>query len=81
MIKKIHSFRQFKAAFLPVALFAIIFFSGCLTADHKEIRLTLSADGKSGTGKITFANIVSEPDDSSKDNSKDDFNNALITEY
>ena len=43
--------------------------------------MTLNSDGKSGTGKITFTNIVSEPDDSSKDNSKDDFNNALITEY
>ncbi|MDP4219462.1 MAG: hypothetical protein Q8916_02750 [Bacteroidota bacterium] len=59
----------------------VIAVSGCLTAEHKEVRLTLNADGKSGTGKMTFTNIVSEPDDSSKDNSKDDFNNALITEY
>lgn len=77
-----HSFiRLFRPAFIPAVLFSILLFSGCLTADHKEVRLTLNADGKSGSGKITFTNIVSEPDDSSKDNSKDDFNNALITEY
>ena len=68
-------------ALIPSALFSVLFFSGCLTADHKEVRLTLNPDGKSGTGKITFTNIISEPDDSSKDNSKDDFNNTLITEY
>ena len=62
-------------------LLALSFLSGCLTADHKEVRLTLNADGKSGVGKITFTNIVSEPDDSTKDNSKDDFNKTLITEY
>ena len=33
------------------------------------------------TGRIIFTNTVSEPDDSTKDNSKDDFNSALITEY
>ena len=73
--------RQIRTALSPAALLFVLLFSGCLTADHKEVRLTLNADGKSGTGKITFTNIVSEPDDSSKDNSKDDFNNALITEY
>jgi hypothetical protein len=59
----------------------LIFASGCLSADHKETRLTLNADGKSGSGKITFTNIVSEPDDSTKDNSFDDFHKSLITEY
>jgi hypothetical protein len=78
MIQIPYQIRPFRPAFILVAM---IFFSGCLTADHKEVRLTLNADGKSGIGKITFTNIVSEPDDSSKDNSKDDFNNALITEY
>ena len=81
MIHQHPKIRLFYPAIIPIAFFAMIFFSGCLTADHKELRLTLNADGKSGTGKITFTNIVSEPDDSSKDNSKDDFNNALITEY
>jgi hypothetical protein len=76
-----HLYRVFRPALIPLALFSFIILSGCLTAEHKEIRLTLNADGTSGTGKITFTNIVSEPDDSSKDNSKDDFNNALITEY
>jgi hypothetical protein len=73
--------RFIRPARIPAVLFSLLLFAGCLTADHKEVRLTLNADGKSGTGKITFTNIVSEPDDSSKDNSKDDFNNALITEY
>ncbi|MFI5263454.1 MAG: hypothetical protein ACHQM6_02955 [Candidatus Kapaibacterium sp.] len=81
MIHTSNPIRQIRSAFIPAALFSFLLFSGCLTADHKEIRLTLNADGKSGTGKITFTNIVSEPDDSSKDNSKDDFNNTLITEY
>src|SRR5258708_32593589 len=63
------------------ALFILFFFSGCLSADHKETRITLNDDGKSGSGKIIFTNIVSEPDDSSKDNSKDDFHKSLITEY
>lgn len=76
-----HSYRLLRSLLIPIALFSLVLFSGCLTADHKELRLTVNADGKSGTGKITFTNIVSEPDDSSKDNSKDDFNNALITEY
>ncbi len=81
MIQTQHKKSFFYQAFFPIALVALVFLTSCLTADHKEIRLTLNADGKSGTGKITFTNIVSEPDDSSKDNSKDDFNNTLITEY
>ncbi|MEI8135391.1 MAG: hypothetical protein WCH46_10045 [bacterium] len=55
--------------------------SGCLTADHRETRLIVNEDGKSGSGTITFTNIVSEPDDSVKDNSTDDFHKGLITEY
>lgn len=53
--------------------------SGCLTAEHKEMRLKLNEDGKSGTGTIVFTNISSEPGDTA-DVSKDDFN-TLITEY
>src|ERR1700682_2803240 len=66
-----------------VALFSLIFLavavSGCLTAEHKETRIKLNADGKSGSGVILFTNISSEPGDTA-DVSKDDFN-SLITEY
>ena len=81
MIQKNTLIRITRPSFIPVALLALFLCSGCLTADHKEVRLALNPDGKSGTGRITFTNIVSEPDDSSKDNSKEDFNHALITEY
>ena len=84
----LHSMRQqtttirlSRIAAIPFCFFLLIFISGCLSADHKETHLTLNADGKSGSGKITFTNIVSEPDDSSKDNSFDDFHKSLITEY
>ena len=50
--------RLIRSALIPGALFSVLFFSGCLTADHKEVRLTLNADGKSGTGKITFTNLA-----------------------
>src|SRR5258706_16058896 len=70
-----------RASKLSAFLLAFVFLSGCLSAEHKETRITLNDDGKSGSGKITFTNIVSEPDDSTKDNSKDDFNKSLITEY
>jgi hypothetical protein len=81
MIKHENTIRFFRAETYLLLLITAIFFSGCLSADHKETRLTLNADGKSGSGKIIFTNIVSEPDDSTKDNSKDDFNKSLITEY
>ncbi len=72
---------MYRPSVVCLVLLAVSFLSGCLTAEHKEIRLTLNADGKSGVGKITFVNIVSEPDDSTKDNSKVDFDKTLITEY
>jgi hypothetical protein len=81
MIKSLTAPRIYRILFLPLTASFLLFISGCLSADHKEVRLTLNPDGKSGSGKITFTNIVSEPDDSTKDNSKDDFNKSLITEY
>jgi hypothetical protein len=53
--------------------------TGCLTAEHKEVRLQLNADGKSGSGTIVFSNILSSPGDTA-DVSKEDFN-TLIAEY
>lgn len=81
MTQQITALRLSRIAAIPCCILFLIFVSGCLSADHKEVRLTLNADGKSGTGKIIFTNIVSEPDDSTKDNSKDDFHKSLITEY
>lgn len=54
-------------------------FVGCLTAEFKEIRLKLNADGKSGKGVMLFTGISSSPGDT-LDVSRDDFN-TLITEY
>src|SRR5437867_1869703 len=81
MIHTSSVFRHIRQAIFFIALFTVTLLTGCLSADHKEIRLSLNADGKSGTGKIIFTNIISEPDDSTKDNSKEDFTGALITEY
>ena len=60
-------------------LLCAVTLSSCLTAEHKETRIKLNADGKSGSGTILFTNISSEPGDTA-DVSKDDFN-SLITEY
>jgi hypothetical protein len=54
--------------------------SGCLTAEFKEIRISLNADGKSGTGSMIFTDIGSEQGDDSSDISNEDFN-SLLTEY
>lgn len=53
--------------------------SSCLTAEFKDIRLKLSADGKSGNGTMLFTGISSSPGDT-LDVSRDDFN-SLINEY
>ncbi len=67
--------------FATLVLLTVIAFgsSGCLTAEHKEVRLSLNPDGKGGHGVITFTNISSEPGDTI-DVSHEDFN-SLITEY
>ena len=67
---------------LPAAcagFFCIVFLSGCLTAEHKEVHLRLNPDGKTGTGSILFSNIMSSPGDTA-DVSQEDFN-SLIAEY
>jgi len=69
--------------FLPLAVFAIVLFapliSGCLTADKKEVHLTLNDDGRSGSGKIVFTGIASTPGDSAS--AIDEDFNTLIAEY
>jgi hypothetical protein len=64
------------------AVFAVmaVIFGGCLTAEQKELRLSLNPDGKSGTGTIVFTGIASEQGDDTMDVSKEDLN-SLITEY
>jgi hypothetical protein len=64
-------------AFFFVALCLSV--TGCLTAEKKEVRLSLNPDGKSGTGKIIFSNISSTPGDS-LEVVNEDFN-SLIAEY
>jgi hypothetical protein len=81
MTHQITTKRLSRLALISCCILFLSIISGCLSADHKETRLTLNPDGKSGSGKIIFNNIVSEPDDSSKDNSIDDFHKSLITEY
>lgn len=68
--------KQFLALFTMLALL----FGGCLTAEQKELRLSLNADGKSGTGTIVFTGIASEQGDDTMNVSNEDFN-SLISEY
>ncbi len=58
----------------------VALFNGCLTASHKEMRLSLNADGKSGTGTILFTHIHSEVNEDTTNVTTKDFN-ALISEY
>jgi hypothetical protein len=68
-------------SFLLALLFAfVLVFSGCLTAGHKELRVSLNPDGKSGTATILFTRIHSEAASDTADVTKADFN-SLITEY
>jgi hypothetical protein len=69
-----------KKQFLTLFALLAILFGGCLTAEQKELRLSLNADGKSGTGTIIFTGIASEQGDDTMDVSKEDLN-SLITEY
>jgi len=56
----------------------LIFLTGCLTSESKEYRFQVNPDG-SGTGTITFVNIVSQ-DDEERDVSFKDFG-ELVTDY
>ena len=71
--------RQTHYWFYPFCLLVLFAFSGCLTADHKEVRLSLDPNGKSGHGLIIFSKISSSVGDTS-DVSKQDFN-SLVAEY
>jgi hypothetical protein len=73
----IRSLDASKSIILAFALCVTL--SGCLTAGHKEMRIKLNADGKSGSGTILFTDITSEPGDTT-DVSRDDFN-SLISDY
>jgi hypothetical protein len=61
------------------SFFLIIVLSGCLTAEKKEVHITINDDGAGGTGKIIFTGISSSPGDS-LDVVNEDFN-SLIAEY
>jgi hypothetical protein len=60
-----------------LSAFAVIF-TGCLNAEYKEYRFKVNPDG-SGTGTITFVNLVSQ-DDNGKDVSQKDFSD-LVSDY
>lgn len=62
--------------FLVCAL--LLSFTGCLTTESKEYRFKINSDG-SGTGTITFVNILSQ-DDEGDDVSAVDFE-ELVTDY
>lgn len=64
---------------VAVLLLSTVLFSGCLTAEYKEIRLTLNSDGTSGRGVLVFTGISSTPGDT-LDVSREDFA-TLINEY
>lgn len=66
--------------YLLLSFILSIILGGCLTAENKELRLSLNADGKSGSGTIIFTGIASEQGDDTLDASNDDFN-SLISEY
>ena len=53
--------------------------SGCLTADKKEVHLTLNDDGHSGSGRILFTGIASTPGDSTT--AVDEDFSSLVAEY
>jgi hypothetical protein len=63
---------------LPILLFFLINFSGCLTTEYKEYLIKINPDG-SGEGEIIFYNIVSAEDDE-KDVSFKDFG-ELVSDY
>ena len=69
--------RQFRSFFFLLLFSALL--GGCLTAEKKEVRITLNPDGKSGTGSIIFTGISSSPGDS-VEAIREDFN-TLIAEY
>jgi hypothetical protein len=71
-----------KSSTLAILLSAFVFLSilsGCLTAEKKEVHITINDDGTSGSGKIIFTGISSSPGDS-LDVVNEDFN-SLIAEY
>ena len=65
------------ALLAALSAFAVIF-TGCLTSESKEYRFKVNPDG-SGTGTITFVNIVSQNDEG-KDVSQKDFGD-LVNNY
>jgi hypothetical protein len=75
-------FVKIKSSTLSLILSAFVFLtilSGCLTAEKKEVHITINDDGVSGSGKIIFTGISSSPGDS-LDVVNEDFN-SLIAEY
>ncbi len=73
---------KIKNSTLSLILSAFVFLtvlSGCLTAEKKEVHITINDDGVSGSGKIIFTGISSSPGDS-LEVVNEDFN-SLIAEY
>ncbi len=61
-------------------LFLLAFTQGCLTAGHKELRLSLASNGVSGSGMLLFSGIHSESATDTTKEIKEDFN-SLISDY
>ncbi|MFI5201677.1 MAG: hypothetical protein ACHQNE_04775 [Candidatus Kapaibacterium sp.] len=74
---------RISSKFLSLPCLAIVLsatlISGCLTAEKKEVHLTLNDDGRSGSGQIVFTGIASTPGDSTS--AIDEDFNSLIAEY
>jgi hypothetical protein len=68
------------APFIALALLCAISLTSCLTAGHKEMRISLNPDGRSGSAIILFTRIHSEASSDTADQTKEDFN-SLISEY
>lgn len=67
-----------RSSLLVVALLVSVSLGGCLLVENKEYHFTVKPDG-SGTGRITFVNIMSAEDEA-EDPSPSDYR-ELITKY
>jgi hypothetical protein len=71
---------KYSAPYIILSAFLfLVILSGCLTAEKKEVHITINDDGVSGSGKIIFTGISSSPGDS-LNVVNEDFN-SLIAEY
>ncbi|HVZ39551.1 MAG TPA: hypothetical protein VHI13_09760 [Candidatus Kapabacteria bacterium] len=68
-----------KPALSALLLFLSVAAAGCLSADHKEVILTVKPDG-SGSGRVVFHDIVSM-EEGGKDVSVADYTELISTYY